>query len=168
MSNRALAEKKFKRLMGDQSKLLPKKKTFHNKTIVYIPHPIAKKDMNDYAYGKDINERVVKMAVGLAERMAVTMIRETLGFNVDAIVNSITASLTEKMAAMMPSQTTIIREVADGEVSDLKADARKLVFDTPDLNIDRSKGLELKGKIGETIKSDETTDEALEVLDNLS
>jgi len=168
MSKRAEAEKKFKRLLGDETKLLPtKKKSGDGKTIVYMPNPVPKKDMNDYKYGKDIDVKVVNMAMTMAERMAVTMVRETLGFNVDAIVASITDSLTDKMAAMMPSQTTVIREVAREEMSELKADARKLVFDTPDIAVDRSKGLELKGSIGETVKSDESTDEALDALDNL-
>jgi len=89
----------------------PKKYNYGSKTVVVLPNPVQKKDLTDYQYGKNIDEKVVKMATQLAERMAVTMIRESLAMNTDSIVERVVESLSEKIIAAMPEQQTVIQQV---------------------------------------------------------
>ena len=146
----------------------PKKYHYGAKQVVVMPNPIQKKDLTDYTYGMDIDERVVKMACGLAEKMAIAMVRETLShINTNQMTEHMLDSITEKIVAAMPEQKTVIQQVVSAESAELKNEMRDLVFEGADVAIDRSKGLKLHGKVGETTESEDSTDDALDMLDNL-
>ena len=157
---------KLKKLLA-QERLMPKKYNYGNKQVIVMPSPIQKKDMNDYQYAKDIDEKVVRMATGLAEKMAITMVREILSINLEGMTDRIVSELTDKIAAALPEQKTIIQQVVSQESPILKKEAEEFVFEGADISIDRSKGLKLHGKIGEESVSDDSTDDALNVLENL-
>ena len=145
----------------------PKKYDYGNKQVVVLPNPIQKRDMNDYQYAKDIDERVVKMAASLAEKMAISMVREMMSLDTDKIVEKITAQLGEKIAAAIPEQRTIIQQVVSNESTQLKSELNEIIFEGAEMAIDRSKGLKLHGKVGEKSKSKESTDDALDALANM-
>jgi hypothetical protein len=70
---------KINKLYAQQQKLgIKKYQASENKTVVVMPSPQVKKDLTDYAYGKDIDERVVKMAMQMAEKLAVSMLLKAL------------------------------------------------------------------------------------------
>ena len=139
------------------------------KTIVVMPSHIVKRDLSDYAYGKDIDEKVIKMAVQLAEKMATSMLRELSGVNIEHMVEKVIEGVTAKIEAAIPSQQTIIREVVAEGTSEIKKEAQDAFsFDGPITSVDRSKGLKLKGEIGKKTKKKGSLDEQLDALDNLS
>lgn len=139
-----------------------------NKTIVVMPPHIVKRDLSDYAYGKDIDEKVIKMATQLAEKMAVGMLREISGINVEHMVDKVIEGVTAKIEAAIPSQQTVIREVVEEGAPSIKREAQDAFsFDGPVTSVDRSKGLKLKGEIGKTTKKKGDLDEQLDALDNL-
>lgn len=146
----------------------PKKYSYGVKQVVILPSPKQKKDLTDYQYGKDIDEKVVKMAVGLAEKLAISMIREALSVNTDTMVNKIVSELTEKIVAAIPEQRTVIQQVVSEESTRLKSELSEFAFEGAEISIDRSKGLKLHGKTGKTSSSEESTDSVLDLLDNLS
>jgi hypothetical protein len=146
----------------------PKKYTKGGKTTVVMPSPIVKKDLTDYAYGKDIDEKVIKMASQLAEKMAVSMVREMAGLNMDGLVEKVIEGVTERIAAKIPEQQTVIQQVVQESSDEIKQKAKDdFSFDSPDIAVDRSKGLELKGEIGKKTKKKGSIDEQLDALDNL-
>jgi len=160
-------KKKHEKAMKSIEELRPKKYNYGPKQVVVMPSPVQKKDFTDYAYGMDIDEKVVTMAAKLAERMAISMVREMSQIDTNKIVDSVVAALSAKIVEVMPEQQTVIQQVVSSEMADLKSAAGELVFEGAELNIDRSKGLKLHGKVGETTTSDESTDDALDALDNL-
>jgi hypothetical protein len=146
----------------------PRKFTRGDKQVVVMPSPIQKKDLTDYTYGMDIDEKVVKMACKLAERMAITMVRESLGhINTAQITETMLDSLVSKIVDALPDQQTVIQQVVSQETEELKKKMNDLVFEGAEVAIDRSKGLKLHGDIGEKTKTSESTDDALDALDNL-
>lgn len=145
----------------------PKKHTSKHLQIVTLPSPIQKRDFTDYQYGLDIDEKVIKMACNLAERMAISMVRESMLMDTSKIVEKISETLVEKIIAALPEQQTIIQQVVSDEVGMLKKEMGDLVFEGANIAIDRSKGLKLHGDIGEKTKSKDSTDDALAALDNL-
>lgn len=159
---------KYKKALSSVEKVRPKKYNYGKKTVVVMPSPVQKKDLTDYEYGMDIDEKVVKMACSLAERMAVSMIRESMShMDTSGMVEKIVGQLSEKIAEAIPDQTTVIQQVVSSETEALKKQMEDLVFEGADLAIDRSKGLKLHGTVGEKTKSTESTDEALDALDSL-
>jgi len=153
--------------MKSVEELRPKKYNYGNKTVVVLPSPKQKKDLTDYRYGLDIDEKVVKMAASLAERMAISLMRESLSMNTEAIVDKIVSELSDKIIAAIPEQKTIIQQVVADETPDLKRETGEFVIEGAEISIDRSKGLKLHGKVGEKTKVKESTDDALDALDNL-
>lgn len=145
----------------------PKKYNYGHKQVVVLPSPIQKKDMSDYQYAKDIDEKVVKMAVSLAEKMAISMVREMMSLDTDKLVDKITAQLSDKIAAAIPEQKTIIQQVVSQEMPSLKKEAEEFTFEGAEMAIDRSKGLKLHGKVGDKSKSTDSTDDALDALANM-
>jgi len=161
-------EEKYKKALKSIEKVRPKKFHYGNKTVIVMPSPEHKKDFTDYKYGADIDERVVKMATSLAERMAISLMREALSINTDAMVDKIINSLSAKIVEAMPEQRTIIQQVVSQEAGDIRKDAGDFIFEGADLAIDRSKGLKLHGKVGEKSTSTESTDDVLDALDGLT
>jgi hypothetical protein len=133
-----------------------------------MPSPIQKKDYTDLAYAKNIDERIINMACKLAEKMAVAMVRETLSHvNTSQITDNMLDAITSKIIAALPEQKTIIQRVVSEEADGLEKEMKDFIFEGADLAIDRSKGLKLHGEIGEKTSSKESTDDALDMLDNL-
>lgn len=148
--------------------LRPKKYSYGNKQVVVMPSPIQKKSLTDFDYGKDIDERVINMACKLAEKMAVAMVREALSHvNTAQITDNMLDSITSKIIEALPEQKTIIQQVVSAEASGLQEEMKDFIFEGADMAIDRSKGLKLHGEIGEKTSSKESTDDALDMLDNL-
>lgn len=146
----------------------PKKYSSGKERIVVMPSPIQKRDLTDYEYGKNIDEKVVKMACTLAEKMAISLVRETIGYmDTSDMVEKIVDQLGEKIAAAIPDQTTVIQQVVASETESLKKEMKDLVFEGADIAIDRSKGLKLHGKVGSKTNSEDSTDDALDMLDSL-
>lgn len=166
MSSREEARRKFDKLKKDVD-IQPKKFTYGNKTVVVMPSPVQKKDFTDYDYGKNIDEKVVKAALGMAERMAISLIREAIQLNTEGLVDKIAEQLTERIIEAMPEQKTVIQQVVSEHGASIKQDGMEFMFEGADIAIDRSKGLKLHGKVGETTESEESTDDALDMLDNL-
>ena len=133
-----------------------------------MPSPEARKDLTDYEYGKDIDEKVVKMAMQMAEKLAVSMVREATGVNVSSIVDKVIEGVVDKIAEKLPEQQTVIREVVSQSASEIhkKAEA-DFSFDSPNVTVDRSEGLKLKGEIGKKTKKKGSLDEQLDALDEL-
>ena len=167
MSKKPDSVRRYEQLLKEQN-IRPKKYNYGPKQVVVMPSPVQKKDLTDYAYGMDIDEKVVKMACTLAEKMAIAMVRETLShINTNQMTEHMLDSITEKIVAAMPEQKTVIQQVVSAESAELKNEMRDLVFEGADIAIDRSKGLKLHGKVGETTESEDSTDDALDMLDNL-
>jgi len=162
-----LQKKKHLEKVLAAQKVLPKKFNYGVKQVVVLPPQQQKKDLTDYAYAKDIDEKVVKMAVGLAERMAISMVREMLSLNIDSLTERIVNNITEKITEALPDQYSVIQQVVNTEMPTAKIAAESFVIEGAELNIDRTKGLKLHGEVGEKTSSDDSTDEALEALDNL-
>lgn len=160
-------KEKYKKALKSVEQIRPKKFHYGNKTVVVMPSPKQKRDMTDYEYGMNIDERVVKMAASLAERMAISLMREALSINTDAMVDKIISDLSDKIVEAMPEQKTIIQQVVAEEVDEIRKEAGELVFEGAELSIDRAKGLKLHGKVGEKTKVQDNTDDALDMLDNL-
>jgi recombination DNA repair RAD52 pathway protein len=162
-----MMKKKASDLYTAQTQVIPKKYKSGDKTIVVLPPHIVKKNLNDYAYGKDIDEKVVKMAANLAEKMAASLLRE-LSVDTERIVERVISGVTDKIEAAIPSQQTIIREVARESSDEIKkAIKQDFDFTAPEVAVDRSEGLELKGDIGKKTKKKGSLDEQLDALDNL-
>jgi hypothetical protein len=146
----------------------PKKYSYGDRQVVVMPSPIQKKDLTDYKYGKDIDEKVVKMAITIAERMAISMVREALSHtNTERITDGMIDAITDRIIKALPEQRTIIERVVSDESVELKSELSKLVFEGAEISIDRSKGLKLHGKVGSKTTSEDNTDEALDALANM-
>ena len=165
--------KKIDRLYPPQTGI-KKYKGSGGKTIVVMPSPQVRKDLTDYAYGKDIDEKVVKLAMKLAEKMAVTMVRETLKQNKGELTSSAidltVDKIVKKLEKTMPQQQTIIREVVQESATSAKEEAAKfdLDFSGPDLDVDRAQGLEVKGKIGKKVSSKDDLDSQLDAMEDFN
>ena len=46
-------------------------------------------------------------------------------------------------------------------------EAKDFIFDNPDINIDRTGDIKLKGKIGKKTSSEDSTDDALDILEGM-
>ena len=151
-----------------------KKYSSGNKTIVVMPSPVVKKDLTDYAYAKDIDEKVVKLAMKLAEKMAVSMVRETLKQNKNELTSSAidltVDKIVQQLEKKMPAQQTIIREVAAESASTAKQEVANfdLDFTGPTINVDRTDGLEVKGKIGKKVTSKDDLDSQLDAIEDFN
>lgn len=143
-----------------------------NKTVVVLPSPIAKRDLNDYKYSKDIDEKVLELASKLAEKMAISMIRETMQQNTaqitDSTIDMTVDKIVSKLEKKLPQQQTVVREVIKEGASEARAEVAntEFDFDTSGVQVDRSNDLQLKGKIGEKRKSKSNLDEELDALED--
>jgi len=147
----------------------PTKYSYPNKQVIVMPAPVIRKNLSDYEYGKNIDEKVIKMACGLAEKMAISMVRETLShINTAQITDAMLDSITEKIIKALPEQQTIIQQVVSEESDELKSELNQMIFEGADIAIDRSKGLKLHGEVGEKTTSEDSTDDALDALDGLT
>lgn len=159
---------KYRKALSSVENLRPKKFSYGHKTVVVMPSPVHKKDHTDFKYGKDIDEKVVKMACSLAERMAIGMVREMMShINTNQMTDTMLETISDRIIKAMPEQRTVIERIVSEESAELRDEMKDLVFEGADLAIDRSKGLKLHGKIGETTESEESTDDALDALDKL-
>lgn len=125
---------------------------------------VVKKDLNDYSYAKDIDEKVINLAISLAEKMAISIIREGLRPQIDTIIEEMSHKLADKIAAKLPAQQTIIRQIADSSLPELQDYDFKV--DLPGIN--RATGLTLKGQGVKKVESEDSIDDALNILDNMS
>lgn len=137
-------------------------------TITVLPSPIIKRDLSDYAYGKDIDEKVITLAVSLAEKMAISMIREHHASNIDALVDRITDQLSAKLIEKMPTQQVIIQQTSHDSLPEIKKTVKDFEFDTSIPTIDRSSGMVLKGQGTKISKTNDSTDDTLDALDKLN
>jgi len=165
--------KKLNRLYSEAGVLPKKYAGEQGKTIIVLPSPVQKKDFTDYQYGLNVDEKVIKMASKLAERMAVAMVRESLHMNLDSIVDKICDKVVPDVADRIGEymNSTFPDRIAEGYLStakeEIKREIKEFVFEKPELNIDRSEGIEIKGDIGKKITSEENTDKDLDLLDSL-
>lgn len=136
-------------------------------TVVYHDS-VIKKDLNDYSYSKDIDEKVLKLAMSLAERFAINIIRETMGRQMDMVIDKVTDKLVGDLVNKMPTQQVVIKEVVSESTPEIKKELQDFDFGAGVPNVDRSKGLKLKGKASKKSTSTDTTDDALDVLDSLN
>lgn len=136
-------------------------------TVVYH-NSIVKKDLNDYSYSKDIDEKVLKLAMSLAERFAINIIRETMGKQMDMVIDKVTDKLVGDLISKMPTQQVVIKEVASESAPEIKKELQDFDFGASMPNVDRSKGFKLKGKASKQTTSTDTTDDALDILDSLN
>jgi predicted transcriptional regulator len=139
----------------------PKKYHYGSKTVVVMPSPIQKKDFTDYTYAKDIDEKVLRLASSMAEKLAVSMVRETLSLNLDGLVDKICDKIIEKI----PEIT--VKETIHHEKQSIRKDMENFTFDRPNVVVDRSDDIQLHGDLGKTTKTKDSTDEALDALSNL-
>jgi hypothetical protein len=136
--------------------------------ITVLPSPIVRKNLTDYAYGKDIDEKVVTMAVALAEKMAINIIRETLNQQLDGVIEQVVEKLTAALIEKLPAQQIIIKEASSSNLPELKKQAKQMDFGGAIPTVNRTSGMTLKGKSGTISKTEDTTDDALDVLDKLN
>ena len=137
-------------------------------TIMVLPSPIIKRDLTDYAYAKDIDEKVITLAIGLAEKLAVTMVRETLALNMDTLVDRISDQLTTKLIEKMPTQQVIIQQTSDTYVPEIKKKVKDFEFDTTVGPINHSSGMVMKGQGTKNTKTNDNIDDTLDALDKLN
>jgi hypothetical protein len=128
----------------------------------------VRKNLNDYSYSKDIDEKVLKLAMSLAERFAINIIRETMGKQLEQVVDKVTDKLVSDLVNKMPTQQVVIKEVASEATPEIKKAMKDFDFSTEMPNVDRSKGMTLKGQASKTTSTSDTTDDALDVLDSLN
>jgi len=150
---------KLSNLLKDSNHQPKKYMTTDKRTVVVMPSPIQKKDMTDYSYGLDIDKKVIEMAANLAERMAVSLVRETLSLNTDEIVDRICDKLIERL----PELT--VKEAIYNEKPTIKKDVKQFVVDTSNIKVDRSDGYTVSGDIGRKVNTEDSTKDALEALE---
>lgn len=162
------------RRLYKEANIIPKKyNTENGKTVIVLPSPIQKKDLTDYTYGKNIDEKVIKMASSLAEKMAVAIVRETLSLNIEGIVDKICDKIVPKLVDRIGDEmnSTLPESIAGHYMPIAKDEIRKeikeFVFERPDIAIDRSQGIKVKGEVGNKTTSSDSTDNDLDLLDNL-
>ena len=150
---------KLSNLLKDSNHQPKKYMTTDKRTVVVMPSPIQKKDMTDYSYGLDIDKKVIEMVANLAERMAVSLVRETLSLNTDEIVDRICDKLIERL----PELT--VKEAIYNEKPTIKKDVKQFVVDTSNIKVDRSDGYTVSGDIGRKVNTEDSTKDALEALE---
>jgi len=169
MNTRKHLVSKLKRL-HQEKRIIPKKYQSNSKTVAIMPSPIQKKDFTDYKYGLDIDKKVIDTATKLAERMAVAIVRETLHYDIDSIIDKICDNIISRLNNAINtnfSKQTLVPVQREDIKSEAKKEIKDFVFDKPELAIDRSQGIRIKGDIGKKTMSTENTDADLEALDKL-
>lgn len=157
MKNNERNKRKLESLLRDSQRLFPKKyQASGGRTIVVLPS--SQKIVRDHSYTKEIDKKVIEAAGAIAERLAITIVRETLSSHLDTLVDKITKAVTDSIGEGVSIQQAIPQ---------IKQEAKDFILEQPQLFVDRSKDLELHGSIGKKEVSKDTTDEALDALENL-
>lgn len=139
----------------------------NGKTVVLPSSSVDTAIKLNHEYTRDIDEKVLRMAVKLAEKLATTMVRESLNLNVQALADQIIEGVSTRIIKELPDQTAVIQQVVSSEAESIKKEAQSFDFEGPDMTVDRSDGHKLQGKIGKKQKSKKGTSDALDALDNL-
>jgi len=164
--------KNLKELYPPKVSVVPKKYSDGNGgTITVLPSPIIKRDLTDYKYGKDIDEKVVTLAVALAEKMAISIIRETNAtqqLQLETFIDKITQTITGSLIAKMPAQQVVIQQTAQEAMPQIKQQVKDFEFDTNIGHVDRSGGMVLKGQGTKISKTNDSIDDTLDALDKLN
>lgn len=156
------------KLQQQTANLYPNKHTGSGgKTIVVLPSPVQKKDFNDYRYALNIDQKLLDLALPIAERLASSMVRETLNLNIDMLVSKIVEQVTSRIIKELPAQQTIIQQVVSEETASIKKKAGTLVFDKPNLVVEQDLDSKIQGKTGKKTTSLDSTDDILDALANL-
>lgn len=137
-------------------------------TIMVLPSPIIKRDLTDYAYGKEIDEKVIALAITLAEKMSINIIREALSGHMDAVVDRVTDQLTAKLIERMPAQQVLIQQTSQEYIPEIKKKVKDFEFDSTVAPVDRSGGMVLKGQGVKNTKTNDNIDDTLDALDKLN
>lgn len=135
--------------------------------VVVLPSPIVKRDLFDHAYTKDIDEKVLNMAMIVAEKLATSIVRETLGQQLEAITERVAEQLTKTIADKLPQQQVIIQQTTAQALPEIKNLVKDFEFKT-DIAVDHTAGMTLKGKPKKIQKTNDTTDDTLDILDQLN
>lgn len=132
------------------------------------PTTIIKKDLNDYKYSKDIDEKVLNLAMSLAEKFAIAMIRDTLNLQMDAVISQISNKVAEELIKKMPAQQVVIRETVNASANEARQTVNEYDFNVNLPNRNYAEGLKLKGEAAKTTKTNESIDDTLDILDQLT
>lgn len=132
-----------------------------------LPSPIVKRDLRDHAYTKDIDEKALTLAVSLAERMAINIIRETLNQQLERVIEQVSDRLVKDISSKLPTQQVVIQQTASESLPQIKQQVKDFEFKT-DISIDRTEGMKIKGKASKKTETNDTTDDILDALDQLN
>jgi phenylpyruvate tautomerase PptA (4-oxalocrotonate tautomerase family) len=135
--------------------------------ITVLPSPIVKRDLRDHAYTKDLDEKTLTLATTLAERIAISIIRETLNQQLEGVIEKVSERLVENISSKLPSQQVIIQQTASESLPQIKKEVSDFEFKT-DISIDRSEGMKIKGKASKKTETNDSTDATLDILDQLN
>jgi hypothetical protein len=139
------------------------------KTTEFIqPTNIIKKDLNDYKYSKNIDEKVLTLAMSLAEKFAVAIIRDTLNLQMDAVISQISSKVADELIKKMPAQQVIIRETVNASAAEARQTINDYDFSVNLPGRNHAEGLQLKGQAAKTTKTNESIDDTLDILDQLT
>ncbi len=141
--------------------LPPKYNISKNRSLLVLPSPIVKKDLTDYEYGLNIDKKILELATDIASKVAIATVRETLSLNLDELVDKICNKIIDRMPAIS------IRNLTEDENKTIKKDMDSFVItDTVVSNISTD-SFNLRGELGRKIKTNESTEDALDALGKL-
>jgi hypothetical protein len=136
-------------------------------TEYYQPVSILKKDLTDYSYAKDIDEKVLKMAMSLAEKFAIAIIRDGINLQIDRVIEQLSSKLSEELIKKMPAQQVIIKETISSSAAEAKKETENYDFNVNLPNRNHAEGMKLKGEAAKIRKTNQTIDDTLDILDQL-
>lgn len=136
-------------------------------TEYYQPVSIVKKDLTDYQYGKNIDEKVLKMAMSLAEKFAIAIIRDSINLQMDKVIEQLATKVSDELIKKMPTQQVVIKEVVESSVAQAKKDTESYDFNVNLPHRNHAEGMKLKGEAAKIKKTNQTIDDTLDILDQL-
>lgn len=163
LNPRKQAEELLKNLKRDYPNFDVKK--VHDKqancTYVILPReqvkvPVQPKPLTDTA--------LLEMVIDLSQRLATTMVRETMAATVNQMIEQVTAGILTTLKDRLPTASAVMVESAVATVA--KQSKEKFSFDTDkDFHVPYNPGVQIKGSTGQSITK---TDDLQDTLDQLS
>jgi hypothetical protein len=126
---------------------------------------MVRRDKEYYLNNLDVEASLMTRAVSLAERMFAAFVREN-NISVKVDTDSLADEILKRLEPKLEGMKTEVRYVDGGGpkgLSEVNSDGFK--YDNDEPVIIRTGKMEIKGKIGKTVKSEDNIDDALDALD---
>lgn len=156
------AHKILKRLKRDFPNFDVKKARSGDAIFVTLPREKVPTPVSHHHANKDI----IASAISMAEKMAVSMVKETLNTVIDALAEKLSSAIVTALKEQIPQQQVVIERIASEATQKTKQEFRlgESGFTVP---MNYQQGLEFVGKTGDSVSKKDDMDDILDQLSGL-